>query len=162
VPSQSVSRRHCRLRLDGDRLIVEDLGSVNGTFLNGELLTGPSALHDGDRFRVGPVTFRVEWLGGAVVPPPPPKPQAARGPSGRPPPPPPPQSEPEDALLLPLSDEPEEALILDDEPADALVLSDDQPTNLDTDGAPPWRTTDPGQIRDLLLELDADGGEPAE
>ena len=50
-----VSRRHARIVMDGSEAILEDLGSKNGTTLRGELITVPSALHDGDEIRVGPI-----------------------------------------------------------------------------------------------------------
>lgn len=43
-----VSRRHARLWLESGRLMVEDLGSANGTFVNGERLTRPARLAPGD------------------------------------------------------------------------------------------------------------------
>lgn len=43
-----VSRRHARLWLESGRLMVEDLGSANGTFVNGRRLTGPASLAPGD------------------------------------------------------------------------------------------------------------------
>ena len=38
-------------------LVIEDLGSTNGTYLNDELLRGPHPLHAGDRVRIGDSTF---------------------------------------------------------------------------------------------------------
>jgi hypothetical protein len=51
------SSRHARIDRDGDVLVIEDLGSTNGTFLNGEPLTGPRPLHPGDRIRIGDNEF---------------------------------------------------------------------------------------------------------
>jgi DNA-binding winged helix-turn-helix (wHTH) protein len=51
----SVSRRHARLVVSGDTAIIEDLGSKNGTFVNGSRVTGPTRLVDGDEVRVGTV-----------------------------------------------------------------------------------------------------------
>ncbi|AGC42729.1 FHA domain-containing protein [Myxococcus stipitatus DSM 14675] len=51
-----VSRRHCRLFLDGDAYSVEDQGSANGTLLNGSAVQ-TQALEDGDKLTLGPVTF---------------------------------------------------------------------------------------------------------
>jgi DNA-binding winged helix-turn-helix (wHTH) protein len=50
-----ISRRHARIVIDGSEVILEDLGSKNGTTLRGELITVPSALRDGDEIRVGPI-----------------------------------------------------------------------------------------------------------
>ncbi len=56
IDSPRASRRHAQVRLDGDRVVVEDLGSRNGTFVNGERLTGTRPLSGGDRIDVGGVT----------------------------------------------------------------------------------------------------------
>ena len=54
------SSRHARLYPQGDVVVLEDLGSTNGTYLNGEPLTGPQPLHDGDRIRIGDSEFTFE------------------------------------------------------------------------------------------------------
>lgn len=53
IPSVSVSRRHARVLVDGERVVLEDLGSKNGTFLRGKRLVGPAELRDGDEIRIG-------------------------------------------------------------------------------------------------------------
>jgi hypothetical protein len=47
------STRHARIERQGSVLVLEDLGSTNGTFLNDEPLEGPRPLHHGDRIRIG-------------------------------------------------------------------------------------------------------------
>lgn len=54
------SSRHARLVPHGDVLVLEDLGSTNGTYLNGEAVSGPQPLHDGDRIRIGDSEFTFE------------------------------------------------------------------------------------------------------
>lgn len=54
------SSRHARLIPQGDAVVLEDLGSTNGTYLNGESLGGPQPLHDGDRIRIGDSEFTFE------------------------------------------------------------------------------------------------------
>jgi pSer/pThr/pTyr-binding forkhead associated (FHA) protein len=61
VPSASVSRRHCRLSFHDDCLVVEDLQSANGTYLNGVRIKDTQPVRPGDRLEVGPVTFLVEY-----------------------------------------------------------------------------------------------------
>src|SRR5687768_13618518 len=56
IPLGDVSRKHCRLVRDGDILKVEDLGSSNGTFLNGQRVQ-EALLSPGDSIQVGPVVF---------------------------------------------------------------------------------------------------------
>jgi FHA domain len=51
------SSRHARLLRQGGIVVLEDLGSTNGTYLNEELLTGPQPLHRGDRVRIGDSEF---------------------------------------------------------------------------------------------------------
>jgi hypothetical protein len=54
------SSRHARVYEQGRILVVEDLGSTNGTYLNEELLDGPRPLHPGDRVRIGDSEFAFE------------------------------------------------------------------------------------------------------
>jgi hypothetical protein len=54
------SARHARLIPQGDVMVLEDLGSTNGTYLNGEPLRGPQPLHAGDRIRIGDTEFSFE------------------------------------------------------------------------------------------------------
>jgi hypothetical protein len=51
------SSRHARLVRQGAVIVIEDLGSTNGTYLNEELLSGPQPLHPGDRVRIGDSEF---------------------------------------------------------------------------------------------------------
>jgi pSer/pThr/pTyr-binding forkhead associated (FHA) protein len=51
------SSRHARLVRQGAAIVIEDLGSTNGTYLNEELLSGPQPLHPGDRVRIGDSEF---------------------------------------------------------------------------------------------------------
>jgi len=55
VDDRWVSRYHARLRREGERYVVEDLGSKNGTFVNGQRIAGPTALSDGDVVQVTPL-----------------------------------------------------------------------------------------------------------
>jgi hypothetical protein len=54
------SARHARVAPDGDGIILEDLGSTNGTFLNGVQLSAPAALQSGDHIRLGESEFVFE------------------------------------------------------------------------------------------------------
>jgi hypothetical protein len=56
IPLGDVSRKHCRLIKDGDAIRVEDLGSSNGTYRNGNRVQ-QSDLTAGDTLQVGPVVF---------------------------------------------------------------------------------------------------------
>jgi two-component system, cell cycle response regulator len=52
---EGISRFHCRIKVEGDHLYVEDLQSRNGTFLNGERITRRK-LDDGDKIQLGRTT----------------------------------------------------------------------------------------------------------
>jgi hypothetical protein len=51
------SSQHARIERQGSVLVLEDLGSTNGTFLNEEPLRGIQPLHHGDRIRIGDSEF---------------------------------------------------------------------------------------------------------
>lgn len=57
-----VSGRHARFSLMGQNLFVEDLGSTNGTAVNGQLISAPTALRNKDVVTVGDVAIRVRYL----------------------------------------------------------------------------------------------------
>jgi hypothetical protein len=59
IGASYVSGRHARFSLLGENLIVEDLGSTNGTTVNGTPLTTAEQLQDGDVVGIGDVTLRV-------------------------------------------------------------------------------------------------------
>ncbi len=52
------SGKHAQLSRHGGLLYVEDLGSTNGTFVNGRKAVGATPLRDGDTVKVGSTTFR--------------------------------------------------------------------------------------------------------
>jgi diguanylate cyclase (GGDEF)-like protein len=54
----SISRKHARLRYQGRVVTVEDLGSTNGTYVNGQPVHGKVALRSGDRFQTAAVHFK--------------------------------------------------------------------------------------------------------
>jgi DNA-binding winged helix-turn-helix (wHTH) protein len=58
IPSESVSRKHLQIQVAGDTATIEDLGSKNGTFVNGERVTGPTPLTDGESFVAGSVRIK--------------------------------------------------------------------------------------------------------
>jgi len=55
VDDRWVSRHHARLVRDGDQYRLEDLDSKNGTFVNGQRITRPTVLADGDQIQVTPL-----------------------------------------------------------------------------------------------------------
>jgi pSer/pThr/pTyr-binding forkhead associated (FHA) protein len=65
IPLGDVSRKHCRLVKDDAGVRIEDLGSSNGTYRNGERVQ-EATLEPGDNIKVGPVFFVVQIDGAPV------------------------------------------------------------------------------------------------
>jgi DNA-binding winged helix-turn-helix (wHTH) protein len=57
-----VSRRHACLSVNGANVIIEDLGSQNGTYVRGEKITGRTVLADGDELRLGSVSILIRLV----------------------------------------------------------------------------------------------------
>jgi hypothetical protein len=104
INDAEVSRKHARLFMQGGHYVIEDLGSTNGTFVNGQRLMGPHILKPGEIISFGEqisatyeavseVDADATMISGKPAPPPPtaPSPQPSVPP---PPPPPPPQAKP--------------------------------------------------------------------
>lgn len=69
--SDLISRRHCRLTVEGGKVTICDLQSRNGTLVNGELIEAERELNAGDRIKIGPLEFEVvidHGLGGTKRP----------------------------------------------------------------------------------------------
>ena len=62
IPLGDVSRKHCRLISDGESFRVEDLGSSNGTYVNGERVQ-EAVVKAGDSIQLGPVVFVLQLDG---------------------------------------------------------------------------------------------------
>jgi len=60
IPEGSISSHHCEILLRGSEIIVHDLQSTNGTFVNGNQVTGEAVLKPGTILRLGQVELRVE------------------------------------------------------------------------------------------------------
>ncbi len=57
-----VSRLHCQFQLEDDHVLVQDLESFNGTFVNGRRIYEPTPIHHGDEVSLGSLSFRVSML----------------------------------------------------------------------------------------------------
>jgi pSer/pThr/pTyr-binding forkhead associated (FHA) protein len=57
--SEWVSRQHCQLLVTRDAASIRDLGSRNGTLINGERVVGERGLINGDQLQIGPLVFEV-------------------------------------------------------------------------------------------------------
>lgn len=62
IPLSEISRKHCRVIREENKVRVEDLGSSNGTFVNGQRVQ-QATLAAGDTLRVGPVAFVIQLDG---------------------------------------------------------------------------------------------------
>lgn len=62
IPDPAISARHARLSYHQGRWWLEDLGSANGTYLNGVLVEKPTPVADGDEIELAQVKFRLEML----------------------------------------------------------------------------------------------------
>ncbi len=57
--SEWISRQHCLLRVTSDEVLIRDLGSANGTLVNGTRVIGERKLEAGDRLELGPFVLEV-------------------------------------------------------------------------------------------------------
>jgi pSer/pThr/pTyr-binding forkhead associated (FHA) protein len=62
LPLAFVSRRHCQFTRSGGLVMVQDLESYNGTFVNGKRAVTPLPVQNGDEVTLGPCSFRVSVL----------------------------------------------------------------------------------------------------
>ena len=62
IPTKDVSRRHCEILVNDRDVSVKDLGSANGTYVNGKRVA-EHPLSAGDKLRIGPVIFMVQING---------------------------------------------------------------------------------------------------
>lgn len=62
VRERSVSRQHARVSVSDGVVIIEDLQSLNGSWVNGRALHGSAELRDGDRIRLGDLDLRLAWM----------------------------------------------------------------------------------------------------
>lgn len=65
IPEQSVSSHHCEILLKGSDVVIKDLNSTNGTFINGEKVT-EQVLKPGQILKLGQVEMRLETDGAAA------------------------------------------------------------------------------------------------
>ena len=55
-----ISRQHCVLQTRGNQAWVQDCGSTNGTFVNGEKISSEHELLNNDQIEIGPFLFKVQ------------------------------------------------------------------------------------------------------
>jgi pSer/pThr/pTyr-binding forkhead associated (FHA) protein len=61
IPASKISKKHCRIWQEGDRLFVADMKSTNGTEVNGMKLEQDMPLRSGDRIKLPVVEFEVTY-----------------------------------------------------------------------------------------------------
>lgn len=62
LDAPTVSRHHARLTINGNRAVIEDLGSKNGTWVGQAPVAGPTPIEDGDEIRLGSLSVMVRLL----------------------------------------------------------------------------------------------------
>jgi pSer/pThr/pTyr-binding forkhead associated (FHA) protein len=76
LPPERTSKRHARIVVSETEVVIEDLGSVGGTFVNGKRIAKKTALKAGDRILIGATIFQIEERAGTI-------PTAGKDESGR-------------------------------------------------------------------------------
>ncbi len=59
IPLMIVSRKHCQINIEQNKLSIRNLGSSNGTIVNGKRIE-ESVINSGDLIQIGPVSFAVQ------------------------------------------------------------------------------------------------------
>jgi len=67
INDPQVSRQHARIKCQGNLTVIEDVGSTNGTFVNGMRLTDPHTLADGDEISLGDAVTLTHHAGGIAT-----------------------------------------------------------------------------------------------
>lgn len=63
IAHKEVSRRHCRLFIYRDSVHIQDLDSLNGTYVEGRYLSNAeTAILPGEHFTIGPLTFQIQYV----------------------------------------------------------------------------------------------------
>lgn len=78
IAESSVSSHHCEILLRGADVVVNDLNSTNGTFINGDKISGEAILKPGQILRLGQIELRLDAEGAAA-----PAPSAAPAPASK-------------------------------------------------------------------------------
>ena len=146
VTDERVSRRHVRVEPDGGRAVVTDLGSTNGTSVNGVRIGGPTVVGPGDTVTLGSVIVTVHEPVQLV-----PAPTGAPGVgAGTAAPPPPPAPAPAEAVPPPTAESPP--------PAEQILPATPEPSPAPEPSPTPEPATDRGAVaepRPALEELEA-------
>lgn len=69
IAESSVSSHHCEILLRGEDVVVKDLNSTNGTFINGNQITGEAVLKPGQTLKLGQIELKLEVDGAAPTAP---------------------------------------------------------------------------------------------
>jgi pSer/pThr/pTyr-binding forkhead associated (FHA) protein len=161
IASAEISRRHCLLRSRNGYVTVEDLGSSNGTYVNDTAVKGQQVVRPGDRLRLGPVTFVVEYqltpegidrLLQEEAAPAEAVPEAVPLPES-------PSAEADD-LPLAVSDEEQLLPAFDQELHEEDLLPLAEPDDLNLPSAEGWQLPQAEELRDILTGLEDDPNKP--
>lgn len=61
LDDEMISRRHCEISWDGEKVTVRDLGSTNGTFVDGILLQDSMGIDSGNRLQIGKMILKIDF-----------------------------------------------------------------------------------------------------
>ena len=69
IPLKEVSRRHCEIELAESQLMIRDLDSSNGTYVNSQKIEQETILNAGDAIQIGPISFivQIDGKGGSAA-----------------------------------------------------------------------------------------------
>lgn len=81
IAESSVSSHHCEILLRGADVVVHDLNSTNGTFINGTQITGEAVLKPGQTLKLGQIELKLEVEGASSSAAPAPAPSSAPSPA---------------------------------------------------------------------------------
>ncbi len=178
IESAAVSRRHCLIRIQPSSVSVEDLDSINGTFVNGTKVKGKQLLKPGDKLQIGPLKFTVQYepaSSKSKVPTEAAKPAAAATPppsgKGKVPTrtrvmPQEPVEEDDELDVLPLVEEEDTSTALatdiptaNEQPSASLLEALDVSDNK-LESSLDWHLPDSNELRDLLADMDDEKEKP--
>lgn len=66
IPSRDISRKHCEFYVHRNQLMIRDLASLNGTFLNKKRIERQARVHEGDILRIGSVVLGIQINGSPI------------------------------------------------------------------------------------------------
>jgi pilus assembly protein CpaF len=151
LPRRNISKKHTRIAVEGGAVVVSDLASTNGTWVNGRKLDAPQSIGPADRIHIGDFVLTVEAKGPAIPARPAAPPAAALAPARARP-----TGAPDAAAKTPGAAEAygQTLRLVHDRLIEALDL---RRLDLDALGSDELRAKADGQVRQIVARMDQDG-----